>query len=68
VDEFVRIGHRYGVDAGLKVPCLATGTIAGADSIDGMEVRRIKDLNREASQGPEDVPPARAKRSGLADQ
>jgi hypothetical protein len=42
--------------------------IACADSIDAMEVRRIKDLNREASQGPEEVPPARAKRSGLTDQ
>jgi hypothetical protein len=48
VDEHVRIGHRCGADAGLKVPCLAAGTIAGADSIDDMEVRRVKDLNREA--------------------
>jgi hypothetical protein len=33
--------------AGLKVPCLAAGMIAGADSMDGIEVRRVKDLNRE---------------------
>ena len=38
--EHVRIGHRCGVNAGLKVPCLAAGMIAGADSIDDMDLLR----------------------------
>lgn len=38
VDEHVRIGHRCEVNAGLKVPGLAAGMIAGADSIDDMDL------------------------------
>ena len=40
VTEHVRIGHRCGVNAHLKVPCLAAGMIAGADSIDDMDLLR----------------------------
>ncbi len=40
MDEHVRIGHRCGVNAGLKVPCLAAGMIAGADSIHDMDLLR----------------------------
>jgi hypothetical protein len=40
VAEHVRIGHRCGVNAHLKVPCLAAGMIAGADSIDDMDLLR----------------------------
>ena len=40
VAEHVRIGHRCGVNAHLKVPCLAAGMIAGADSIDDMGLLR----------------------------
>ena len=40
VAEHVRIGHRGGVNAHLKVPCLAAGMIAGADSIDDMDLLR----------------------------
>ena len=36
----VRIGHRCGVAAQVKVPCLAAGMIAGADSIDDMDLLR----------------------------
>ena len=38
--EHVRIGHRCGVNAQVKVGCLAAGMIAGADSIDDMDVLR----------------------------
>jgi hypothetical protein len=40
VDEHVRIGRRCGVNAQVKVPCLVAGMIAGADSIDDMDVLR----------------------------
>jgi len=40
VAEHVRIGHRCGVNAHLRVPCLAAGMIAGADSIDDMGLLR----------------------------
>ena len=40
VAEHVRIGHRCGVNAQVKVPCLAAGMIAGADSIDDMGLLR----------------------------
>jgi Transposase DDE domain group 1 len=40
VEEHVRIGHRCGVNAHLKIPCLAAGMIAGADSIDDMDLLR----------------------------
>jgi hypothetical protein len=40
VAEHVRIGHRYGVNAHLKVGCLAAGMIAGAGSIDDMDLLR----------------------------
>ncbi len=36
----VRIGHRCGVNAHLKVGCLAAGMIAGADSIDDLDLLR----------------------------
>jgi hypothetical protein len=38
--KHVRIGHRCGVNAHLKVACLAAGMIAGADSIDDMDLLR----------------------------
>ena len=38
--EHVRVGRRCGVNAHLKVPCLAAGMIAGADSIDDMGLLR----------------------------
>ena len=40
VAEHVRIGRSCGVNAHLKVPCLAAGMIAGADSIDDMDLLR----------------------------
>jgi hypothetical protein len=40
VEEHVRIGRRCGVNAQVKVPCLVAGMIAGADSIDDMDVLR----------------------------
>jgi hypothetical protein len=40
VAEHVRIGRRCGVNAQVKVPCLAAGMIAGADSIDDLDVLR----------------------------
>jgi hypothetical protein len=40
VGEHVRMGHRCGVNAHLKVACLAAGMIAGADSIDDMDLLR----------------------------
>lgn len=40
VAEHVRIGRRCGVNAHLKIPCLAAGMIAGADSIDDMGLLR----------------------------
>ena len=36
----VRIGHRCGVNAPVKVACLAAGMAAGADSIDDMGAPR----------------------------
>jgi hypothetical protein len=39
-EEHVRIGRACGVNAHLKVPCLAAGMIAGADSIDDMGAPR----------------------------
>jgi hypothetical protein len=38
--EHVRIGHRCGVNAHLKVPCLVAGMIGGADSIDDLGLLR----------------------------
>jgi hypothetical protein len=38
--EHVRIGRRCGVNAHLKISCLAAGMIAGADSIDDMDLLR----------------------------
>jgi hypothetical protein len=40
VEEHVAIGHRCGVNASVKVGCLAAGMIAGADSIDDMGLLR----------------------------
>jgi hypothetical protein len=40
VEEHVAIGHRCGVNAPVKVGCLAAGMIAGADSIDDMGLLR----------------------------
>ena len=40
VAEHARIGGRCGVNAHLKVPCLVAGMIAGADSIDDMDLLR----------------------------
>jgi hypothetical protein len=40
VAEHVRIARSCGVNAHLKVPCLAAGMIAGADSIDDMDLLR----------------------------
>jgi hypothetical protein len=40
VDGHVRIGRRCGVNAHLKIPCLVAGMIAGADSIDDMDLLR----------------------------
>ena len=40
VAEHVGIGHRCGVNAQLKVGCLVAGMIAGADSIDDMDLLR----------------------------
>jgi hypothetical protein len=39
-EDHVRIGGRCGVNAHLKVPCLVAGMIAGADSIDDMDLLR----------------------------
>jgi hypothetical protein len=36
----VRIAHRCGVNAQLKLPCLVAGMIGGADSIDDMDLLR----------------------------
>ena len=38
--EHVRISQRCGVNAQLKVPCLVAGMVAGADSIDDMDLLR----------------------------
>jgi hypothetical protein len=40
VEEHVRIGRECGVNAHLKVGCLVAGMIAGADSIDDLDVLR----------------------------
>jgi hypothetical protein len=40
VAEHVRVGHRCGVMAQVKVPCLTAGMIAGADSINDMDPLR----------------------------
>jgi hypothetical protein len=40
VEEHVRIGRRCGVNAQVKVGCLAAGMVAGADSIDDMDLLR----------------------------
>ena len=40
VAEHVRISRRCGVNAHLKVPCLVAGMVAGADSIDDMDLLR----------------------------
>jgi len=40
VAERVRPGRRCGVNAGVKVPCLVAGMVAGAGSIDDMDVLR----------------------------
>jgi hypothetical protein len=39
-EDYVRISGRCGVNAHLKVPCLVAGMIAGADSIDDMDLLR----------------------------
>jgi hypothetical protein len=39
-EEHVRIGRPCGVNTHLKIPCLAAGMIAGADSIDDMALLR----------------------------
>jgi hypothetical protein len=39
-EDHVRISGRCGVNAHLKVPCLVAGMIAGADSIDDMDLLR----------------------------
>ncbi len=39
-DEHVAIADRCGVNAHLKVPCLVAGMVAGADSIDDMDLLR----------------------------
>jgi hypothetical protein len=40
VGEHVRIGHRCGVNAELKVPGIVAGMIGGADSIDDLDLLR----------------------------
>ena len=40
VAEHVRPGQRCGVNAQVKVPCLVAGMVAGADSIDDLDVLR----------------------------
>jgi hypothetical protein len=40
VTEHVRVGHRCGVNAQVKVPCLVAGMVAGADSIDDLDLLR----------------------------
>jgi hypothetical protein len=56
VAEHVRIGRACGVNAQLKVPCLAAGMIAGADSIDDMGAPRGALLYRPRSgRGLEEV-------------
>jgi hypothetical protein len=40
VEEHLRIGRRCGVNAQVKVPCLAAGMIAGAGSIDDLGLLR----------------------------
>jgi hypothetical protein len=40
VDEHVRPGRPCGVIAHVKVPCLVAGMIAGADSIDDLDLLR----------------------------
>ena len=40
VAEHVRVDHACGVNAHMKIPCLVGGMIAGADSIDDMDVLR----------------------------
>jgi len=40
VAEHVRVSQRCGVNAQVKVPCLVAGMIAGADSIDDMDMLR----------------------------
>ena len=40
VDELVRIGSRVGVNAHLKVPGIVAGMVAGADSIEDLDVLR----------------------------
>src|SRR5262245_48656322 len=40
VDEHVRVGHRCGVNAQVKVPAIVAGMIGGADSIDDMDLLR----------------------------
>ena len=40
IGEHVRPGRRCGVNPQVKVPCLVAGMIAGADSIDDMDLLR----------------------------
>src|SRR6266516_2460775 len=40
VDELVRVGSRLGVNAHLKVPGIVAGMVAGADSIEDLDVLR----------------------------
>jgi hypothetical protein len=40
VDEHVRVGHRCGVNAQVKVPGIVAGMVGGADSIDDLDLLR----------------------------
>jgi hypothetical protein len=46
VDEFVRIASRLGVNAQLKVPGIVAGMVAGADSIEDLDVLRHGAMGR----------------------
>jgi Transposase DDE domain group 1 len=46
VDEYVKIDIPGGVNAGLKVPALVAGMVAGADSIDDMALLRHGGMGR----------------------
>jgi hypothetical protein len=46
VDEFVRIASRLGVNAQLKVPGIIAGMVAGADSIEDLDVLRHGAMGR----------------------
>jgi hypothetical protein len=46
VDELVRIGSRLGVNAQLKVPGIVAGMVAGADSIEDLDLLRHGAMGR----------------------